>query len=70
MQNQYSAVIKQKGKFWIGWVKEIPGVNCQEHTREELINTLKITLTEAIEFNSKEALFAVGDNYFEESFVI
>ena len=33
-QPAYSAVIKQDGKWWIGWIEEIPGVNCQEETRE------------------------------------
>ena len=31
--------------------REIPGVNCQEPTREELLETLRITLQEALELN-------------------
>ena len=42
--NQYTAVIKQDGKWWIGWIEEVPGVNCQEKTYEELLESLKITL--------------------------
>jgi len=49
MQNTYTAVLKNEGDWWIGWVEEVPGVNCQERTREELLDTLKITLNEAIE---------------------
>lgn len=45
----YTAVIKNEGNWWIGWVQEIPGVNCQEATREELIDTLQTTLREFIE---------------------
>ena len=45
----YTAVIKNEGNWWIGWVQEIPGVNCQEATREGLIDTLKTTLREFIE---------------------
>lgn len=52
MQNNYTAVMKQSGDFWIGWIKEIPGVNCQEANRLELIESLRITLAEAIDFNS------------------
>ncbi len=37
----YHAVVRQKGNWWIGWIQEIPGVNCQEQTREELIDTLE-----------------------------
>ena len=55
MNNNYTAVLKQDSKFWIGWIKEIPGVNCQEYTREKLIDSLRITLSEALEFNNREA---------------
>ena len=40
----------------VGWIEEVPGVNCQDHTREELLETLRITLKEALEFNWQEAL--------------
>ena len=49
MNQTYTAIVKQDGDWWIGWIKEIPGVNCQEATREELMETLKITLQEALE---------------------
>jgi len=45
----YTALIKQVEQTWIGWIEEIPGVNCQEDTYEELLETLGITLKEAIE---------------------
>lgn len=32
MKNQYTAVIKQVNGWWIGWIEEVPGVNCQERT--------------------------------------
>ncbi len=50
MNQTYTAIIKQDGEWWIGWIEEISGVNCQEKTREELIESLKITLQEALEF--------------------
>ena len=65
MERIYSAVIKQEGDWWIGWVEEMPGVNCQERTREELLETLKVTLKEALEMNKQEALSAAGSNYVE-----
>ena len=40
----------QRGGWWIGWVEEILGVNCQERTRGDLLNSLKVTLREALEF--------------------
>ncbi len=51
MPNTYNAVIKERGDWWIGWIEEVSGVNCQEKTREELLDSLRITLQEAIEFN-------------------
>ncbi len=56
MRNKYTAIVKQEDDFWIGWIEEIPGVNCQERTLNELKETLEITLKEAIEFNRQDAL--------------
>ena len=49
MSRTYTAVVMQDGDWWIGWIKEIPGVNCQEATQEELLETLRITLQEELE---------------------
>jgi predicted RNase H-like HicB family nuclease len=65
MSQTYTAIVKQDGDWWIGWIEEIPGVNCQESTREELLETLKVTLEEALEFNRQEAISLAGDNYRE-----
>ena len=65
MENNFTAVIKQDGEWWIGWIEEIPGVNCQEATREELLETLRITLREALEFNRQDALDIAGTDYEE-----
>jgi predicted RNase H-like HicB family nuclease len=66
MNNTYTAVIRQDGSWWIGWIEEIPGVNCQEASRDELLETLRVTLREALEFNREEALAAAGAKYQEE----
>ncbi len=65
MEQSFTAVIKQHGEWWIGWIEEVPGVNCQERTREELLDTLRITLREALEFNRQEARNAAGDGFEE-----
>jgi predicted RNase H-like HicB family nuclease len=70
MKNIYSAIIKKEDGWWIGWIEEVPGVNCQERTREELIETLKITLKEALEFNKQDALAFAGDDYQEEQIAV
>lgn len=70
MNTEYTAVVKQEGDYWIGWIEEIPGVNCQEHTREELMESLRATLREAIEFNRQDARASVGTGYVEEKIAI
>ena len=66
MNTEYTAVIKQTGDWWIGWIEEITGVNCQEHTHQELVESLRITLREALEFNRQDAITAAGGEYKEE----
>ena len=65
MNSKYTAVVKQESDWWIGWIEEVPGVNCQEKTRDELIETLSITLREALAMNRQEALDAAGSSYEE-----
>lgn len=56
MKQNYTAIIKQVDGWWIGWIEEIPGVNCQEATREELLDSMKVTLKEALGFNRQNVL--------------
>lgn len=70
MQNEYTAVVKQEDDWWVGWIEEIPGVNCQEKTCEELKATLEITLREVLEFNRQDALTAAGRGYKEEKIAL
>ena len=39
---KFRAVVKRSEGWWIGWLVGLPGVNAQERTREELIESLKI----------------------------
>jgi len=61
----HTAVIKQDAGWWIGWIEEVPGVNCQESTREALIKSLRITLQEALDLNRQVARGAAGGNFEE-----
>ena len=65
MTQTYTAVVKQDGDWWIGWIEEVPGVNCQERTRLHLLESLRVTLAEAIELNRAEARDAAGTGYEE-----
>lgn len=66
----YTAVITQRDSGWIGWIEEVPGVNCQERSREALLESLRITLVEAIEMNRDEARGAAGTGFEELSISI
>ncbi|MCA2621057.1 MULTISPECIES: type II toxin-antitoxin system HicB family antitoxin [unclassified Microcystis] len=70
MTNTYTAIIQLDGDWWIGWIEEIPGVNCQEASRDQLLESLKITLSEALELNKQEAIAATRGNYQEEKIVV
>lgn len=70
MSQNYTAVVKQDGEWWIGWIEEVPGVNCQESTREDLLKTLRVTLSEALEMNRTDARGAAGEGYEELSIAV
>mgnify|MGYP001070256234 FL=1 len=70
MNPVYTAVVKQEGDWWLGWIEEVAGVNCQEKTREELLNSLRVTLREALQFNRDDAIAAAGSNYAEETIAV
>ena len=67
MSANYAAVVRRDGRWWIGWVEEIPGVNSQGKTREELLDNLRSALTEMLEMNRSEALTAMEGEYEEVS---
>ena len=35
-------MIEKSGDWWIGWLTDLPGVNAQEKTRGELLESLRI----------------------------
>jgi len=45
---KYRAVIKKAGNWWIGWLVDLPGVNAQEKTKVELMESLKIGAEEML----------------------
>lgn len=70
MHQEYTAVIKEDAGWWIGWIEEIPGVNCQEATREQLVESLRVTLKEALALNRQEAVAAAGEAFEEEQIAV
>jgi predicted RNase H-like HicB family nuclease len=39
---EFRAIIKKSGDWWIGWLVDLPGVNAQEKSKEQLIESLRI----------------------------
>jgi predicted RNase H-like HicB family nuclease len=46
---KYRAIIKKTDNWWIGWLVDLPGVNAQEKTKDDLIESLKIGAKEMLE---------------------
>jgi hypothetical protein len=61
--SDYAAIVKQDGEWWIGWIEEVPGVNCQEQSRDALLETLRITLHEALEADRADARSAASADF-------
>lgn len=51
MINNFTAVYKKHGRWYVGWVEEIPGVNTQGKTLRETKENLKEALALTIEVN-------------------
>lgn len=67
MNATYTAIIQYDDPWWIGWVEEVPGVNSQGRTRQELLENLRSALKEALEMSRTDALAATFDEYEEVS---
>jgi predicted RNase H-like HicB family nuclease len=67
MAGSYTAVIQRDGEWWIGWVEEVPGVNSQGATRDELLENLQDALDEALEMNRADAKAAANGDFEEVS---
>lgn len=70
MNSTYTAIIKKRGKWWIGWIEEVPGVNAQEESKEKLLASLREILREALAFNREEARKAAESDFSEELVVV
>ena len=57
----WTAIVSQDEDWWIGWIAEVPGVNAQERTRDELLVSLAEVLREALEMNRDDAIAHAGD---------
>jgi len=51
MVRQFTAVYRKSGKWYLGWVEEIPGVNTQGRTLREAKENLREALLLILETN-------------------
>lgn len=51
MIKQFTAIYKKSGKWYSGWIEEIPGVNTQGKTIKEVKENLKEALLLILETN-------------------
>ena len=65
MLENFTAVVQKHDEWWIGWVAEVPGVNSQGKSRDELLDNLRDALEESFEMNREEAR-AAASGVFEE----
>ena len=66
----YTAITKQDGGWWLGWIEEVPGVNAQELTKEALLLSLRGILREALELNRQDARASACGNFTEEPMTV
>jgi predicted RNase H-like HicB family nuclease len=55
MKSQFTSVIEKRGRWYVPYIEEIPGVNTQGHTLAEARRNLKEALTLVIEANRELA---------------
>ena len=51
MVQKFTANYKKSGRWYLGWVEEVPGVNTQGKTLSEVKNNLKEALALVMEVN-------------------
>ena len=62
MKGEFTTVIEKRGKWYIGYIEEIPGVNTQGKTLKEVEENLKEALILIIESNRELARKSAQDH--------
>ena len=55
MKGEFTAVMQRRGKWYVGFVEEIPGVNTQGRTLKEVRENLREALSLILEANREIA---------------
>ena len=70
MKHQFTAIYKKSGKWYLGWVEEIPGVNTQGRTLKEVKENLKEATLLIIETNRLINKTEAGKKIIKEPFIV
>ena len=70
MKSQFSATIEKRGKWYIGYVPEVPGVNTQGRTLKEVSENLKEALTLVLEANEANKDIEAPTKVYKKTVVI
>ncbi len=71
MRKEYSAVYVKQGKWYVAYVKEVPGANTQGRTLKEAKENLKEALELILETNAKLTRQKIlGGQVFEEPIAV
>jgi predicted RNase H-like HicB family nuclease len=70
MKHQFTSVIEKRGKWYIAYVEEIPGVNTQGRTLAEARRNLKEALAMVIEANRELSARARSEDALREPIVV
>jgi predicted RNase H-like HicB family nuclease len=70
MVQKFTAVYKKHGKWYLGWVEEIPGVNTQGKTLKEVKENLKDALLLILEVNRALSQKEISGKVIREPIII
>jgi len=70
MKREFTAVYKKSGKWYLGWIEEVSGVNTQGRTLAEVRENLKDALALVLETNRLVSREDAGKQFRRESLTI
>ncbi|MEK7565069.1 MAG: type II toxin-antitoxin system HicB family antitoxin [Patescibacteria group bacterium] len=70
MKKQFTVVYKKRGKWYVGWVEEVPGANSQAKTLKGLKENLNEALSLVLKSNRSILEQELGGKLVRESLVV
>ncbi|MDO8490306.1 MAG: type II toxin-antitoxin system HicB family antitoxin [bacterium] len=70
MNQEFTAVIKKQGKWYLGWIEEVPGVNTQGKTLREVRENIKDALALIIDANKHYLASCTRGKVIRESVIL